>query len=37
MLVDEPIGQNYGSVVAAPYAKMVIEGIIDVYDVAPQE
>lgn len=37
MLVDEPVGQNYGSVVAAPYAKMVIQGIIDLYDVAPVE
>ena len=30
VIVDEPEGQHYGSVVAAPYAKTIFEGIIGV-------
>ncbi len=37
LAVDEPVGQSYGSVVAAPYAKMIFQGIIDYYDIAPFE
>ncbi len=29
VVIDEPVGQYYGSTVAAPYAKMVFEGIIN--------
>ncbi len=29
VVIDEPVGQYYGSTVAAPYAKQVFEGIID--------
>ena len=29
VIVDEPKGQYYGSTVAAPYAKQVFEGIIN--------
>ena len=29
VIVDEPTGQHYGSTVAAPYAKMIFEGIIN--------
>lgn len=29
VIVDEPVGQYYGSVVASPYAKNVFQGIID--------
>ncbi len=29
VIVDEPVGQYYGSVVASPYAKKVFQGIID--------
>ncbi len=29
VIIDEPVGQYYGSTVAAPYAKQVFEGIID--------
>ncbi|MBP5307543.1 MAG: stage V sporulation protein D [Clostridia bacterium] len=29
VIVDEPVGQHYGSTVAAPYAKMIFEGIIN--------
>ena len=35
VMIDEPVGQYYGSTVAAPYAKQVFEGIIDVYDLEP--
>ena len=30
VIIDEPVGQYYGSTVAAPYAKQVFEGIIDI-------
>ena len=30
VIIDEPIGQYYGSTVAAPYAKQVFQGIIDI-------
>ena len=30
VIIDEPEGQYYGSTVAAPYAKQVFQGIIDV-------
>ena len=29
VIVDEPVGQYYGSIVASPYAKKVFEGIIN--------
>ncbi len=29
VIIDEPVGEYYGSTVAAPYAKQVFEGIID--------
>ncbi len=29
VIIDEPVGQYYGSTVAAPYAKQVFQGIID--------
>ncbi len=29
VIVDEPVGQHYGSTVAAPYAKLIFEGIIN--------
>lgn len=35
VIVDEPVGQNYGSIVAAPYAKMVFEQIINYKDIKP--
>ena len=35
VIVDEPVGQNYGSIVAAPYAKMVFEQIINYKDIQP--
>ncbi len=35
VIIDEPVGQYYGSTVAAPYAKQVFEGIIDIYDIKP--
>ncbi len=34
--VDEPQGQSYGSVVAAPYAKLIMQGLIDYYQISPQ-
>lgn len=30
VIIDEPVGQYYGSLVAAPYAKQVFQGIIDI-------
>ena len=35
MIVDEPEGQSYGSIVAAPYAGLVFQGIIDYKKIAP--
>ncbi len=35
VIIDEPVGQYYGSTVAAPYAKQVFEGIINIYDMKP--
>lgn len=35
VVVDEPEGQNYGSVVAAPYAKQIFQGIIDYKNIKP--
>jgi len=35
IIVDEPVGQHYGSTVAAPYAKMIFEGIIREKDLKP--
>ena len=35
VIVDEPVGQNYGSIVAAPYAKMVFEQIINYKNIQP--
>ncbi len=35
VIVDEPQGQHYGSTVAAPYAKMIFEGIINKKELAP--
>jgi stage V sporulation protein D (sporulation-specific penicillin-binding protein) len=32
VIIDEPVGQYYGSTVAAPYAKQVFEGIIKLKD-----
>lgn len=37
VIVDEPQGAYYGSVVAAPYAKRIFEGIIEVRGIAPYE
>ncbi len=37
MIVDEPQGQSYGSIVAAPYAKLVFQGIIDYKQIEPLE
>ena len=34
VIIDEPVGQYYGSTVAAPYAKQVFEGIIKVKNMA---
>lgn len=36
VIIDEPIGQYYGSTVAAPYAKEVFEGIIKLKNIQPQ-
>ena len=33
VIIDEPVGQYYGSTVAAPYAKQVFEGIIEVKNI----
>ncbi len=35
VIIDEPFGQYYGSTVAAPYAKEVFEGIIDLKNMQP--
>jgi stage V sporulation protein D (sporulation-specific penicillin-binding protein) len=35
VIIDEPVGQYYGSTVAAPYAKQVFEGIIKLKDIKP--
>lgn len=37
MIVDEPEGQSYGSIVAAPYAKLVFQEIINYKNIAPLE
>lgn len=36
VIIDEPVGQYYGSTVAAPYAKQVFEGIIKLKNIKPQ-
>ncbi len=36
VIVDEPEGQYYGSTVAAPYAKEIFQGIIDLKKIPPQ-
>ena len=36
VIVDEPEGQHYGSTVAAPYARMIFEGIINQKELKPQ-
>ncbi len=35
VIVDEPTGQHYGSTVAAPYAKMIFQGIINQRSIEP--
>ena len=35
VIIDEPVGQYYGSTVAAPYAKQVFQGIIDLKGIKP--
>ena len=35
VIIDEPVGEYYGSTVAAPYAKQVFEGIISLKDLKP--
>ena len=35
-LVDEPVGAYYGSIVAAPYVREILEGIFSYYDVSPE-
>ena len=37
VIIDEPQGEYYGSTVAAPYAKQVFEGIINVKGLKPSE
>ena len=37
VIIDEPTGAYYGSTVAAPYAKQVFEGIINVKGIKPVE
>lgn len=37
MIVDEPQGQSYGSIVAAPYAGLIFQGIIDYKNIQPLE
>ncbi|MEG1527644.1 MAG: penicillin-binding transpeptidase domain-containing protein [Clostridia bacterium] len=36
VMVDEPIGVSYGSVVAAPYARLIFEQIISLYNIPPK-
>ena len=33
VIIDEPVGEYYGSTVAAPYAKEVFQGIIDIKNI----
>ena len=35
VVIDQPVGQYYGSTVASPYAKQVFEGIIKVKNLQP--
>ena len=35
VIIDEPVGEYYGSTVAAPYAKEVFQGIIDIKNIPP--
>ena len=35
VIIDEPVGEYYGSTVAAPYAKQVFEGIIKLNNIQP--
>lgn len=35
VILDEPVGQHYGSIVAAPYAKKIFEEIIDLKNIKP--
>ena len=35
VIVDEPVGGNYGSTVAAPVAGQIFKGIIDLKDIEP--
>ncbi|MBQ2804451.1 MAG: stage V sporulation protein D, partial [Clostridia bacterium] len=35
VIVDEPQGQSYGSIVAAPYARLVFEQIINYKKIQP--
>lgn len=37
MIVDEPQGQSYGSIVAAPYAQLVFRQIIEYKNISPVE
>ncbi len=37
VIIDEPVGQYYGSTVAAPYAKQVFEGIINVKNISREK
>ena len=36
VVIDEPVGSYYGSTVAAPYAKSVFEGIINLKNIKPE-
>ena len=35
VIVDEPVGQSYGSIVAAPYAKTIFQQIINYKNLEP--
>jgi len=35
VIIDEPQGQSYGSIVAAPYAKLIFEKLIAIKDISP--